>query len=166
MHILIFLLFLNLNFSIEKDSKYIEFNIDCYSFCTIPVSFGSNNDNFTLQLDTTTSYIWISSTDFDLDVPKYNISNSKKGKKTNKTIEIEDEEGIIYGKLSYDSIKLESIYFNNYSFVLANYHDKRFKDYPREKLGLGYDTDDKDNFQFIKRLKEKNLINKELFVID
>ena len=33
-------------------------------------------------------------------------------------------------------------------------------------MGLGYDTDDKDNFQFIKKLKEKNFINKELFVID
>lgn len=67
---------------------------------------------------------------------------------------------LFIGKLSYDSIKLESVDFNNYSFVLSNYHDKGFKDYPRGKLGFGYDTDDKDNFQFIKKLKEKIICNR------
>ena len=91
-----FLLLFYLNNSIEKESKYIELDIDCEKFCTIPVSFGSNDEVFTLQLDTTTSDSWIPSTKFDLDVPQYNILNSKNGKRTNKTIEIEDEEGIIY----------------------------------------------------------------------
>ena len=99
----------------EKDSKYIEFNIDCHSFCTIPISFGSNKYNFSLQLDTTTSYTSIPSTDFDLDVPKYGKSISQNGKKQIKLLKLE---GIIYGKLSYDSIKLENIDFNSYSFFL------------------------------------------------
>ena len=157
-----FLLLLYLNNSIEKESKYIELDIDCEKFCTIPVSFGSNDEVFTLQLDTTTSDSWIPSTKFDLDVPQYNILNSKNGKRTNKTIEIEDEEGIIYGKLSFDSINLENIYIKNYSFVLAYAHDNYFKDYPKGKLGLGLDV----HFQFVKQLKENNYIEKEIFLID
>ena len=167
MNILVFLL-LCLYFSIEKESRYIEFNIKCLEsngYCVIPVSFGSNNELFQLQLDTTTSNTWIPSTKFDMTVPKYNISNSKYSKLTNQSIEIVDEDGIIYGKMGFDYIKLENIYIDNYGFVLANSHDKYFKDYPNGKLGLGYSQEKKD-FHFIQKLKENEIIDQELFTID
>ena len=48
----------------QKESNYIELNINClvqYGYCIIPVYFGSNNETFQLQFDTTTSYTWIPS---------------------------------------------------------------------------------------------------------
>ena len=61
----------------QKEPKHIELAINCLEqngYCVIPVHFGSNNETFQLQLDTTTSYTWIPSNIFDMDVPKYNIS--------------------------------------------------------------------------------------------
>lgn len=170
MRILIFLLFLLLKSSIEKEeSNYIALNIDCKShlnYCVIPISLGEKNEVFTIQLDTTTSETWIPSSKFDLKVPKYDISNSKNGKITNKSISIYDENGYIYGKISYDSIKLKNVNIENYGFVLADYHNSKFIDYPNGKLGLGYSQNQEVNFNIIKKLKEMNYIDKELFFID
>lgn len=83
---------------------------------------------------------------------------------TNRSVEIEDDEGIIYGKLSYDSIKIDNIIINNYQFVLANEHDINFKDYPNGKLGLGIDKENK--ISFLSQLKQNNLIDNEIFIID
>jgi hypothetical protein len=136
-------------------------------FCFIPVMLGSNFESFLIQLDTSISYTWIPSDKFDLDVPKYNILASKMGETTNKTIEIEDEDGIIYGKLSFDLINLdEGITLEDFYFILANGHNAEFKGYPYGKLGLGYDHDEKDNYNFIKQLKKNNLITNEIFSID
>ena len=112
-----------------KENNYIELNIDCQTgnICFIPVYFGSNREPFKIQLDTTTSYTRIPSTNFDLDVPKYNILESNYGKRTNKTIEIEDEDGVIYGKLSFDSINIDNININRFNFILANGHDPFLK---------------------------------------
>ena len=166
MNILFFLAIVSIFKS--KENNYIELKIDCQTgnICFIPVYFGSNHEPFKIQLDTTTSYTWIPSTNFDLDVPKYNILESNYGKRTNKTIEIEDEDGVIYGKLSFDSINIDNININRFNFILANGHDPFFKDYPKGKLGLGYDSDDKYNLNFIHQLKEQKLIEKELFIID
>lgn len=118
-------------------------------FCFIPVMLGSNFESFLIQLDTSISYTWIPSDKFDLDVPKYNILVSKMGGTSNKTIEIEDEDGIIYGKLSFDLINLdEGITLEDFYFILANGHNAEFKGYPYGKLGLGYDHDEKDNYNF------------------
>jgi len=152
----------------NKDIKYVEFNINCpldSNFCFIPAYFGSNIESFLIQLDTTTSYTWIPSPKFNFNVPKYNFSNSIKGKTTNKTIEIDNGGGVIYGKLSFDSLNIGNITLENFSFVLAYDYDD-FNNYPNGKLGLGFAHDEKDNFNLIKKLKENNLINKEIFVID
>lgn len=152
----------------NKDIKYVEFNINCpldSNFCFIPAYFGSNIESFLIQLDTTTSYTWIPSPKFNFNVPKYNFSNSIKGKTTNKTIEIDNGGGVIYGKLSFDSLNIGNITLENFSFVLAYDYDD-FNNYPNGKLGLGFAHNEKDNFNLIKKLKENNLINKEIFVID
>ena len=165
---LVVLLFLNLKISFERGpNKFLELNIICENktnFCFIPVFFGSYSQPFLLQLDTTTGETWIPSIKFDLEVPKYNILKSKGGLMTNRSVEIEDDEGIIYGKLSYDSIKIDNIIINNYQFVLANEHDINFKDYPNGKLGLGIDKENK--ISFLSQLKQNNLIDNEIFIID
>ena len=116
-------------------------------------------------MDTTTSYTWIPSKIFDINVPKYNISKSKFGKSTNRIIKIADEEGTINGKLCYDYVRFGNIRINNYGFVLADYHEKYFRDYPKGKLGLGYYHEEGD-FDFIQELKEMELIDEKIFIID
>ena len=153
----------------SHEVRYVWFGIDCQegnSFCLISANFGLKNQSFTIQLDTSTTYTWIPSTKFDFDVPKYDLKNSEKGITTNKTVEIDDEDGIIYGKLSYDTFSKGNITMENFSFVLANKHDDDFKDYPYGKLGLGYAHDENDNFNFIQKLKENKLIDKKIFLID
>ncbi len=153
----------------SREVRYVWFGIDCQegnSFCLISANFGLKNQSFTIQLDTSTTYTWIPSTKFDFDVPKYDLKNSEKGITTNKTVEIDDEDGIIYGKLSYDTFSKGNITMENFSFVLANKHDDDFKDYPYGKLGLGYAHDENDNFNFIQKLKENKLIDKKIFLID
>ena len=165
--VFLFPLFFQLFF--QKESKFLEFPIDCQkdnNFCSISIYFGLHNQPFNLQLDTTSSYTWIPSTKFDLDVYKYNQFNSPKGITTNQTIEIEGEKGSIIGKLSYDSINIANMTIDNFSFALANYHDNYFKDYPKGKLGLGYDRDSKGVINFVQQLQEKNLIDKKIFIID
>ena len=166
--LLLLLFLLCFEISKQKKPKCIELAINCLEqngYCVIPVYFGSNNETFQLQLDTTTSFTWIPSNIFDMDVPKYNISESKFGKSTNRIIKIEDEEGTIYGKLNYDYVRFENIGINNYGFVLADYHEKYFVDYPKGKLGLGY-YHEKGDFNFIQKLKEMELIDEKIFIID
>ena len=153
---------------ILKETKYVEFPINCFErlgYCTIPVFFGTNCELFNLQIDTTTSDTWIPSIGFDLNVSKYNISNSKSGILKGQTIEIYDEEGTILGKTGFDFIRLENIIITNYGFALAYGHDKKFKDYPYGKLGLGY-YQEKENFHFLQKLKENNKIDRRIFIID
>ena len=45
-------------------------------YFTIPLSFGSQNEIFEVQIDTTSSISWIPSPKFPLDVKKYDISGS------------------------------------------------------------------------------------------
>jgi hypothetical protein len=93
------------------------------NYCVVPISLGEKNEVFTIQLDTTISETWIPSSKFDLDVQKYDISNSKNGNKTKKKITIYDENGYISGKICYDSIKLKNKIIENYGFVIADNHN-------------------------------------------
>ena len=75
-------------------------------YFTIPLSFGSENEIFELQIDTTSSISWIPSPKFPLDVKKYNISDSSTGILTKQSLELEDEDGTVFGKACYDTIKI------------------------------------------------------------
>ena len=170
MHIVIFALFLCLNFNIStqtEEEKYIIIPIDCKKytdFCVISVSFGSKQQTFEIQVDTTTSYTWIPSTKFSHNVKKYDISKSNTGEITNRTVEITYIKGTIYGKACYDSIKISDISIPHFGFVLANDNCPNFKDYPQGKFGLGF-LQEKKSFNPIQILKENNIISKENFLI-
>ena len=132
-------------------------------FYTIPVTFGSNQEVFDIQVDTTTSETWIPSYKTTLNVKKYNISKSSTGIKTNKTFEVEDEDGDVRGKACYDTIKVGDITLEHFGFVQVDEFEYQFKDYPQGKLGLGFKQEHGEDFNFIGRLKKKNLIEKEIF---
>ena len=132
----------------------------------IPMSFGSNQDEFQIQVDTTTSETWIPSPKTTLKVKKYNITQSTTGQKTNKTFEVEDEDGDVRGKACYDSVQVGDITLNHFGFVLVDEFEYPFDDYEQGKLGLGYKQEHGDDFNFIRKLKLNNIIDREIFSIN
>ena len=132
----------------------------------IPISFGSNQDEFQIQVDTTTSETWIPSPKTTLKVKKYNITQSTTGQKTNKTFEVEDEDGDVRGKACYDSVQVGDITLNHFGFVLVDEFEYPFDDYEQGKLGLGYKQEHGDDFNFIRKLKLNNIIDREIFSIN
>ena len=127
-------------------------------FYTVPVTFGSNSETFNVQVDTTTSETWIPSYKTTYNVKKYNISLSSTGSKTNKTFEVEDEDGDVRGKACYDNIKIGDISLNHFGFVLVDEFEGEFEDYTQGKLGLGHKQEHGGDFNFIGKLKKNKII--------
>ena len=152
--------------SVEDGFIYldIKYNVE-EGYFTIPVYYGENDEIFEVQVDTTTSVSWIPSEKFPLDVKKYDISGSSSGVITKSNLEIEDEDGTVFGKVCYDSVKLGRFKINNFGFLLADEVDKKFKDYPQGKLGLGFRQENGDNFNMVKSLKKQGIISRAEFMI-
>ena len=163
---IIFLL-LSISSLLAKDPKTISLLYEeDTGYYIIPMSFGSNQDEFQIQVDTTTSETWIPSPKTTLKVKKYNITQSTTGQKTNKTFEVEDEDGDVRGKACYDSVQVGDISLNHFGFVLVDEFEYPFDDYEQGKLGLGYKQEHGDDFNFIRKLKLNNIIDREIFSIN
>ena len=165
MSIIILLFSLSSILTREPQSISLTFDEEL-GFYKVPVSFGSEEETFDVQVDTTTSETWIPSFKTTLNVKKYNITKSKTGKKTNKTFEVEDEDGDVRGKACYDSVKVGDISLEHFGFVLVDEFEYNFKDFAQGKLGLGYKQEHGIDFNFIGKLKENNLIDREVFSIN
>ena len=163
---IIFLL-LSISSILAKDPKTISLLYEeDTGYYIIPMSFGSNQEEFQIQVDTTTSETWIPSPKTTLKVKKYNITQSTTGQKTNKTFEVEDEDGDVRGKACYDSVQVGDITLNHFGFVLVDEFEYPFDDYEQGKLGLGYKQEHGDDFNFIRKLKLNNIIDREIFSIN
>ena len=163
---IIFLL-LSISSLLAKDPKTISLLYEeDTGYYIIPMSFGSNQEEFQIQVDTTTSETWIPSPKTTLKVKKYNITQSTTGQKTNKTFEVEDEDGDVRGKACYDSVQVGDITLNHFGFVLVDEFEYPFDDYEQGKLGLGYKQEHGDDFNFIRKLKLNNIIDREIFSIN
>ena len=139
------------------------------NFFTVPISIGtpSNIQIFEVQVDTTTSETWVPSINTTYNInPKYDLSLSSSSNTSNKTMEIFDEDGDVSGKATHDVIKIGKYSLDKFGFVSIINYPNNFKDYPNGKLGLGYKQDHGDEFNFIRMLKEKGLVNNEIFTID
>jgi len=55
---------------------------------------------------------------------------------------------------------------DHFGFVLVDEFEYNFKDFPQGKLGLGYKQEHGVDFNFIGKLKQNKLIDKEVFSID
>ncbi len=163
----VIILIFSLSYLLAKEPQSISLTFDEeQGFYIIPASFGSKEETFDIQVDTTTSETWIPSFKTTMNVKKYNISLSSTGQKTNKTFEVEDEDGDVRGKACYDSLKVGDISLNHFGFVLVDEFEYDFKDFPQGKLGLGFKQEHGDDFNFIGKLKKNNLIDREVFSID
>ena len=167
MKMVLIILLVSITFIISKESQSISLSFNKeFGFYTVPLSFGSNKEVFDVQVDTTTSETWIPSLKTDLKVKKYDISKSSTAQKTNKTFEVEDEDGDVRGKACYDSIRIGDIELDHFGFVHVDEFEYDFKDFPQGKLGLGYKQEHGIDFNFIGKLKKNKLIEKEVFSIN
>ena len=163
----IIVLLLSISSILSKEPKTITLTYEEETgYYIIPIAFGSNKEEFGLQVDTTTSETWIPSNKTTLKVKKYDISKSSKGQRTNKTFEIEDEDGDVRGKACYDSIKVGDISLDHFGFVLVDEFEHPFNDYEQGKLGLGYKQEHGNDFNFLRKLKLNKIIEKEVFLIN
>ena len=161
------ILVLTLSSFMTKEPKSISLTFDEeLGFYIVPVAFGSKEESFNVQVDTTTSETWIPSYKTTLKVKKYNISESSTGQKTNKTFEVEDEDGDVRGKACYDTIKVGDMTLEHFGFVLVDEFEYEFDDFSQGKLGLGLKQEHGDDFNFVRKLKLNNFIDKEVFSIN
>ena len=120
-----------------SDVKSIKLNyLPENQFFTYPLSVGSPAQVFEVQIDTTTSETWVPSFNTSYIVtPKYNALLSSTSNTTNKTVEINDEEGDVIGKATYDDIKFGEFALKQFGFAqVVNYEVETFTDYPKGKL--------------------------------
>ena len=139
--------------------------LDAYQFFTVPITIGGQV--FDVQFDTTTSETWVPSISTNYTVqPKYDASASATSTQTNKTFEINDEEGDVRGKAVYDTLKIGPYTIDQFGFVQVEHYPNDFTDYPKGKLGIGLNREHGEQFDLLRTLKNNKLINKEIITID
>ena len=162
--ILLLLLLINITSSLKTDSVKLEFR-EKNHFFTIPITVGSNNQPFEVQVDTTTSETWLPSINTTFKVEKFDPKSSSTCELINKEFEIDDEDGNVRGNPVHDSVTVGPFSLDKFGFVLVQKFQKHFKDFPDGKLGLGYRHEHGVDFNWLGSLKEKGLIEKEIFTI-
>ena len=158
------LLLTNLTISLKSDSVKLEFR-EKNHFFTIPITVGSNKQPFEVQVDTTTCETWLPSINTTFEVEKYDPKTSSTSEILNKEFEIDDEDGNVRGTPVYDSVTVGPFSLDRFGFVLVNGYQQDFKDFPDGKLGLGFRHEHGVEFNWLGYLKEKGLIEKEMFTI-
>ena len=162
--ILILLILSNLSISLKQEYIKLEFR-EKNHFYTIPITVGSENHPFEVQVDTTTSETWLPSINTTFKVEKYDPKESSTCEVLNKEFEIDDEDGNVKGKPVYDSVTVGPYDLDKFGFVLVEGYEQEFKDFPDGKLGLGYRHEHGVDFNWLGSLKAKGYIDKEIFTI-
>ena len=181
--LLLFLaLILSINCLLEEGNIYLpmtsnftleHFHNKVYSknYYTIPFLVGTPEEEYEVQVDTSTATSWIPSsrcTNCIMSHRLYDQEDSRTSSPTNNFIEIEDEDGNVEGYQTADNIKLGSYKLKQFGFVEVTKVAENFKDHYQGKLGLGYKSRllKDDEFNFLEKLKKHNLIKKKIFTIN
>ena len=141
------------------------------NYYTIPLLVGTPEEEYEVQVDTSTATSWIPSsrcTNCIMSHRLYDQEDSRTSSPTDNFIEIEDEDGNVEGYQTADNIKLGSYKLKQFSFVEVTKVAENFKDHYQGKLGLGYKSRllKDDEFNFLEKLKKNNLIKKKIFTIN
>ena len=150
--------------SLDSNSIKLEFRKENHFF-TIPIKVGSKNQQFEVQVDTTTSETWLPSTNISYKIDKFDPKKSSTCEISSKEFEIDDEDGNVIGNPVYDSVTVGPFSLERFGFVLAQGYQRGFKDFPNGKLGLGFRHEHGVDFNWLGSLKERGLINKQVFTI-
>ena len=158
------LILIKISFSVKTDIINLEFR-EKNHFFTVPITIGSKEQQFEIQIDTTTSETWLPSINTTFKVQKYDPKSSSTCEILPKEFEIDDEDGNVRGNAIYDSITIGSFSLDKFGLVLVQGYEKDFKDFPDGKLGLGFRHEHGVDFNWLGTLKAKGFIDKEIFSI-
>ena len=177
-----FLLILSLNCLLEEGNILLpmtsNFTLEHYqnkvyskNYYTIPLLVGTPEEEYEVQIDTSTATSWIPSSSCSNCIMShrlYDKEDSRTSSPTDNFVEIEDEDGNVEGYQIADNIKLGSYKLKQFGFVEVTKVADNFKDHYQGKLGLGYKSTllKDDEFNFLEKLKKHNLIKKKIFTIN
>ena len=141
------------------------------NYYTIPLLVGTPEEEYEVQIDTSTATSWIPSSRCSNCIMShrlYDQEDSRTSSPTDNFVEIEDEDGNVEGYQIADNIKLGSYKLKQFGFVEVTKVADNFKDHYQGKLGLGYKSTllKDDEFNFLEKLKKNNLIKKKIFTIN
>ena len=141
------------------------------NYYTIPLLVGTPEEEYEVQIDTSTATSWIPSSRCSNCIMShrlYDKEDSRTSSPTDNFVEIEDEDGNVEGYQIADNIKLGSYRLKQFGFVEVTKVADNFKDHYQGKLGLGYKSTllKDDEFNFLEKLKKHNLIKKKIFTIN
>ena len=141
------------------------------NYYTIPLLVGTPEEEYEVQIDTSTATSWIPSSSCSNCIMShrlYDKEDSRTSSPTDNFVEIEDEDGNVEGYQIADNIKLGSYKLKQFGFVEVTKVADNFKDHYQGKLGLGYKSTllKDDEFNFLEKLKKHNLIKKKIFTIN
>ena len=179
---LLFSLILSINCLLEEGNIYLpmssNFTLEHFqskvynkNYYTITLEIGTPEEEYELQVDTSTATTWIPSSrckNCILAHRLYDPEDSRTSSPTDILIQLEDEDGNVEGYQTADNIKLGSYKLKQYGFVEVTKVDENFKDHYQGKLGLGFKSHTliDDEFNFLEKLKRHNLIRKKVFSIN
>ena len=141
------------------------------NYYTIPLLVGTPEEEYEVQIDTSTATSWIPSSSCSNCIMShrlYDQEDSRTSSPTDNFVEIEDEDGNVEGYQIADNIKLGSYKLKQFGFVEVTKVADNFKDHYQGKLGLGYKSTllKDDEYNFLEKLKKHNLIKKKIFTIN
>ena len=141
------------------------------NYYTIPLLVGTPEEEYEVQIDTSTATSWIPSSRCSNCIMShrlYDQEDSRTSSPTDNFVEIEDEDGNVEGYQIADNIKLGSYKLKQFGFVEVTKVADNFKDHYQGKLGLGYKSTllKDDEYNFLEKLKKNNLIKKKIFTIN
>ena len=138
-------------------------------YFTIPITIGTPKQIYNVQVDTSVSTSWLPAA-YCKNCKKatkfYEHKNSSTSSPTDQFVELEDENGNVKGFKNQDTIEVSGFKMKQYGFVEVSEIDGNFNDHYDGKLGLGYKGQIGDEFNFMKKLKNDNLISKMIFSIN
>ena len=179
---LFFFLFLTIYCAIDEGNIYVpmtsnftlehsQSKINNKNYYTIPLYIGTPEEEYEVQVDTSSATTWIPSSHCQnciLAHRLYEEEDSRTSSPTDIQIEIEDEDGNVEGYQINDNIKLGDYKLKQYGFVQVTKVADNFRDHYQGKLGLGYKSHylKDEEFNFLEKLKKHNLIKKKIFSIN
>ena len=155
------------NFTLEHS----ESKINNKNYYTIPLLVGTPEEEYDVQVDTSSATTWIPSSHCEncvLAHRLYEEEDSRTSSPTDIHIEIKDEDGNVEGLQVSDNIKLGDYKLKQFGFVQVTKVADDFRDHYQGKLGLGYKNHHlkDEEYNFLEKLKRHNLIKKKIFSIN
>lgn len=123
-------------------------------------AYNFGNSNYNNNNYTSYNYSWNGTI-----INAYDETRSNSSQNTNRSIEIEYEEGDVTGVWTYDKVNVASLVADGFAFVQATNYDSDYAAHRGGKLGLGLHSKHGEKFSLLSALQRAGAINKRMFAL-